>query len=112
MAFDNPTNRGRVERVIETIDLVLASARSNRAPRSAAMLLLAPVIDKLATVASLPPDDLPAPVPKEPARPMPSPGPAEAGGWDGWAKIDAAIEAVSLGEPERARKLLLEVMSS
>lgn len=43
MAFDNKTNRGRVKKIIETLDLIQKSAKSNNAAPEKISEMLAPV---------------------------------------------------------------------
>ncbi|MEM0934794.1 MAG: hypothetical protein AAGJ91_02680 [Pseudomonadota bacterium] len=50
MAFDNPTNAGRVEKMIEILGHIDKSAKSNRASQSVIATLLGPLWDELASV--------------------------------------------------------------
>lgn len=47
MGFNNPTNKGRVDRMVETLDLIEASERSNRAKWQDTAELLAPLLGRL-----------------------------------------------------------------
>ena len=48
MAFDNDTNRGRVQKMVDTLDLLRKSAQSNRVEPAEVSGMLRPVSDKLA----------------------------------------------------------------
>ncbi|MCZ4354144.1 hypothetical protein O4H61_16620 [Roseovarius aestuarii] len=48
MAFENDTNRGRVLKMVETLQLILKSAQSNRAEDTDIQNLLRPLTDELA----------------------------------------------------------------
>lgn len=48
MAFQNDTNKGRVQKIMEILDLIEKSANSNRASVEERLALLEPVLDKLA----------------------------------------------------------------
>lgn len=48
MAFENNTNMGRVEKMIETLRLIEKSAKANRATEAQIRATLAPVIEALA----------------------------------------------------------------
>lgn len=47
MAFENDTNIGRVQKMIETLQLILKSAQSNRADDAAIRDMLRPLTDEL-----------------------------------------------------------------
>jgi hypothetical protein len=52
MAFENPTNRTRVLKIVEILDLIAKSAESNRSDLAAVRAMLAPVtmrLDQLTT---------------------------------------------------------------
>ncbi|WP_171181158.1 hypothetical protein [Ruegeria sp. HKCCD8929] len=51
MAFDNDTNRGRVQKMIYTLDLIRKSANSNRATSAELGDLLKPLTDELTGIA-------------------------------------------------------------
>lgn len=67
MAFANPSNTGRVERMIADLGLIEKSALANRAGAGEVAAMLAPLIEKLAAYA--------APVAAEPAVPTMPPRP-------------------------------------
>lgn len=48
MAFENDTNRGRVLKMVETLQLILKSAQSNRAEVTDIQDMLRPLTDELA----------------------------------------------------------------
>ena len=50
MAFENDTNLGRVQKMIETLQLIVKSAQSNRADDDAIRDLLRPLTDELAAL--------------------------------------------------------------
>jgi hypothetical protein len=47
MAFENDTNIGRVQKMVETLQLILKSAQSNRADDEAIRDMLRPLTDEL-----------------------------------------------------------------
>lgn len=53
MAFDNPTNRGRVERITEILDLIAHSGMSNRTPTPELADMLRPVVSKLISLGAI-----------------------------------------------------------
>ncbi len=60
MAFDNDTNTGRVQKMVETLALIEKSARSNRADADALKAMMRPLIDAL-TAAGVVGAGVPAP---------------------------------------------------
>ncbi len=50
MAFENDTNAGRVQKMVETLALIQKSALSNRADADALTTLMRPLIDALTAV--------------------------------------------------------------
>lgn len=63
MSFDNATNRGRAEKMVEILGLVQKSRLSNRASAGEIAELLAPVRDKLREIGALDATEAPTPPP-------------------------------------------------
>lgn len=75
MPFENDSNRKRVAKAIEAIDLIEKSARANRTPPGDVAAMLAPLAARLTAAGALPGtggqlDPAPAPVPR-PSAPQP-----------------------------------------
>lgn len=47
MPFDNSTNRGRVQKIIDLLELIAGSAESNQATEEELIVMLQPVFDKI-----------------------------------------------------------------
>ena len=84
MAFDNPTNRGRALKIVDTLDLMEKSARSNGAEPAEIADMCAPVVNRLREIGALPPESVPLaseaePQPVQDAEPVPVMEPAHGG---------------------------------
>ena len=54
MAFQNPTNEGRVRKIIETLQHINTSAASNRVPDGEIITLLEPVVTYMRDMGAIP----------------------------------------------------------
>lgn len=61
MAFTNKTNQNRVTKILETLDLIEKSARSNQASQEEMDQLLAPLHERFGLVPSAEPEPEPEP---------------------------------------------------
>lgn len=55
MAFDNPSNRGRAAKIVEILNHVEKSAKSNRASEDEIGEILAPAVQALRALGAIPP---------------------------------------------------------
>ena len=85
MAFDNPTNHGRVAKIGETLALILKSAASNNATEDEIAQMLAPVAHEVAKYSESPSE--------APERP------AGAGNWGVTAPTWASIHDMAENAP-------------
>lgn len=63
MSFTNPTNLGRVNKILDTLDLIEKSAESNGASEEQIVAMLQPLLDRIGT----PPSPAPSQVATQPA---------------------------------------------
>lgn len=91
MAFENDTNLGRVKKMIETLQLIVKSAQSNRADDEAIRDLLRPLTDELAALGA----NIPRPVTEQRSA-------EQKGSWTGkapqWASIHDMAEQADLND--------------
>ncbi len=89
MAFENDTNLGRVQKMIETLQLILKSAQSNRADDDAIRDMLRPLTDELAALGA----NAPRPVAEQSSI-------EQKGSWTGkapqWASVHDMAEQADL----------------
>lgn len=98
MPFDNATNRGRVEKMLDALGLIEASAVSNRASEADVGAMLAPLLQRLGAYR--------APQPVEPDRiasTPPRPGSTRA-----WQSVREMAEQADLADLTTAMAVYLD----
>lgn len=104
MAFQNATNTGRVQRIVEYLDLIETSRASNRASLGDMKAMLAPLLTRLGEMVATP-----AAAPKVPGPGVPS-TPPQGGSNRAWQSVVAMAEQADLDDLHTAMSIYLDRM--
>jgi hypothetical protein len=96
MPFDNPTNHGRVYKMVDLLDLIEASEKSNRAKWQETAAMLNPILARLTRYQGHP-IDAPRAAPIEaPAAPVAAPKPGSHAAWNSVREMAEQAELADL----------------